>query len=57
MDLVKEILSRLKDGNYHSEEKIDGHSEGKIIYRLRIMSENDLASVELEEVASRRGLS
>jgi hypothetical protein len=53
MDLVKEILAHLRDGNYHVEEEIERHSEEEIIYHLKIMSENDLVDVELKEVASK----
>jgi hypothetical protein len=51
MDLVKEILAQLRDGNYHVEEEIERHSEEEIIYHLKIMEENDLVDAELNEVA------
>lgn len=54
MDLVKEILVQLRDGNYHVEEEIDGHSEEEIIYHLKIMEENDLVDVELSEITNTR---
>ncbi len=53
MELVKEILSQLRDGSYHVEEEIEGHSEEKIVYHLKIMEENVLVDVELKEVASK----
>ena len=53
MELVKEILAQLRDGNYHVEEEIDWHSEEEIIYHLKIMEENDLVDAELNEVAHR----
>ncbi len=54
MELVKEILAQLRDGNYHVEEEIDGHSEEEIIYHLKIMEENDLVDVNLSEVINTR---
>lgn len=51
MDLVKEILAQLRDGNYHVEEEIEAHSEEEIIYHLKIMEENNLVDVELKEIA------
>jgi len=54
MELVKEILAQLRDGNYQIEEEIDGHSEDEIIYHLKIMEENDLVDVELSEMTNTR---
>jgi hypothetical protein len=52
MELVKEILKELRDGNYGLD-SLGGPDDEAVIYHLKIMAENDLVDVELIEIASR----
>ena len=54
MELVKEILAQLRDGKYHVEEELEGHSEEEVIYHLKIMEESGLVEVTLIETSDKQ---